>query len=62
MSLQAKSIRCSDCGVTFTFSAGEQEFYRTKGYTEEPKRCYTCRTKRKSQRQNSGMGSNSSFL
>jgi hypothetical protein len=51
MSLQDKSIHCSDCGSTFTFSAGEQEFFRTKGFTEEPKRCTACRAKRKSQRQ-----------
>jgi hypothetical protein len=59
MSPQDKSLRCSDCGVTFTFTAGEQEFYRTKGYTEEPKRCSACRAKRKSQRQSSDMGSRS---
>jgi hypothetical protein len=59
MSPQDKSIRCSDCGVTFTFTAGEQEFFRTKGYTEEPKRCSSCRNKRKSQRQGGGMDSGS---
>jgi hypothetical protein len=51
MSFQAKSIRCCDCGLTFTFSAGEQEFFHSKGFVEEPKRCYTCRAKKKSQRQ-----------
>lgn len=51
MSIQGKSIRCSDCGTTFTFSAGEQEFFRAKGFTEEPKRCHFCRAKRKSQNQ-----------
>jgi hypothetical protein len=53
MSLQDKSIHCSDCGVTFTFSGGEQEFFRTKGFTEEPKRCPVCRAKKKAQRQDS---------
>jgi len=53
MSFQDKSIHCSDCGTAFTFSAGEQEFFRTKGFTEEPKRCPSCRAKRKSQNQSS---------
>jgi hypothetical protein len=51
MSFQDKSIKCSDCSTTFTFSAGEQEFFRSKGFTEEPRRCPMCRAKRKTQRQ-----------
>lgn len=47
MSFEDKSLVCSDCGVTFTFGAGEQEFFATKGYTNEPKRCTTCRSARK---------------
>ena len=39
MSFQDKSIWCSDCGTTFTFSAEDQEFFLSKGYTNEPKRC-----------------------
>jgi CxxC-x17-CxxC domain-containing protein len=49
MSFQDKSIQCSDCGTAFTFSAGEQEFFQSKGYTNEPKRCPSCRQARKSQ-------------
>ncbi len=45
-----KSLQCLDCGVTFTFSAEEQEFFSSKGYTNEPKRCPSCRQARKSQR------------
>ena len=47
MSFQDKSIQCFDCGTTFTFSAGEQEQFASKGYTNEPKRCLSCRQKRK---------------
>ncbi|MBN1643737.1 MAG: zinc-ribbon domain containing protein, partial [Dehalococcoidales bacterium] len=36
--------------ANFTFSAEEQEFFQTKGYTNEPKRCPTCRQARKSER------------
>ena len=51
MSFQDKSIQCSDCGTTFTFSVEDQEFFQSKGYTNEPKRCPECRQARKS-RQN----------
>ena len=57
MSFQDKSIQCSDCGTTFTHSAEDQEFYQSKGYTNEPKRCPECRRVRKSERNNdSGFG------
>ena len=49
MTYQDKSLQCTDCGVTFTFSAGEQEQYASRGYTNEPKRCLPCRQARKSQ-------------
>jgi CxxC-x17-CxxC domain-containing protein len=49
MAYQDKSIVCSDCGATFTFTANEQEFYAQKGYTNDPKRCPTCRAARKTQ-------------
>jgi len=50
MSFQDKSLQCSDCGAEFTFSTEEQEFFQTKGYTNEPKRCPSCRQARKSER------------
>jgi CxxC-x17-CxxC domain-containing protein len=50
MSFQEKSIQCSDCGVAFTHSAEDQEFFQSKGYTNEPKRCPPCRQARKSER------------
>jgi len=50
MSFQDKSIQCSDCGTAFTFSAEEQEFFQSKGYTNEPKRCPACRQARKAER------------
>ena len=58
MSFTDKSLQCADCGASFTFSAGEQEFFATKGYTNEPKRCPACREARKSER--GGFGSYSS--
>jgi CxxC-x17-CxxC domain-containing protein len=47
MSYQDKTIMCRDCGEPFVFTAGEQEFYASKGFTNEPTRCATCRKNRK---------------
>ena len=47
MSFEDKQLTCADCSASFTFSADEQEFFQTKGYTNEPKRCPTCRQARK---------------
>ncbi len=57
MSFQDKSLQCSDCSTTFTFSVEDQEFYQSKGFTNEPKRCPECRQARKSERG----GSSSSY-
>ncbi len=54
MSFQDKSIQCSDCGATFTHSVEDQEFYQSKGYTNEPKRCPDCRQAKKAERGESG--------
>ena len=45
-----KTLKCVDCQSDFTFTAGEQEFYSSKGFTNEPKRCPTCRQAKKQQR------------
>jgi CxxC-x17-CxxC domain-containing protein len=39
-------LECGDCGVTFVFSAEDQEFYSQKRYSN-PKRCPDCRAQRK---------------
>lgn len=56
MSFTDKTLTCADCGATFTFSAEDQEFFRSKGYTNEPKRCPTCRQARKTERGGTGGG------
>lgn len=57
MSFQDKTLQCADCGNSFTFTAQEQEFFQSKGYTNEPKRCPACRQARKAERYgNSGSG------
>ena len=40
---QDKTLICKDCGAEFVFTAGEQEFYATKGLMNEPQRCKACR-------------------
>ncbi|MFA5308764.1 MAG: zinc-ribbon domain containing protein [Dehalococcoidales bacterium] len=57
MAFQDKSLTCSDCGATFTFSVEDQEFFQSKGYTNEPKRCPECRQARKTERYGSSGGS-----
>ena len=44
---QDKEIVCKDCGKTFIFTAGEQEFYAEKGFQNEPKSCKECRADKK---------------
>ena len=56
MAFQDKSLTCSDCGTAFTFTAEEQEFFQSKGYTNEPKRCPACRQTRKAERYGSSGG------
>lgn len=47
-----KTIQCVDCGEEFLFTANEQRFYQEKGFTHEPKRCKSCREKKKQERAN----------
>jgi len=51
-----KTLSCADCGAGFTFTAGEQEFHASKGFTNEPRRCPACRTARRSNRDGGGGG------
>ena len=50
MSFQDKTIHCADCGTDFSFTAEEQEFYQSRGCTNELKRCPSCRQARKTER------------
>jgi CxxC-x17-CxxC domain-containing protein len=54
VALEEKTLSCSDCGATFAFTVEEQELFRTKGYTNEPKRCPDCRQARKARQSSSG--------
>ena len=46
------TLTCKDCGAEFVFTEGEQEFYASKGFENQPQRCPACRKARKAQRNN----------
>ena len=50
--MEDKTLTCRDCGSEFIFSVGEQEFYKEKGFDNDPVRCPECRKARKAQRNN----------
>lgn len=47
--MEDKTLICKDCGREFVFTVGEQEFYKEKGFENEPVRCPDCRRARKQQ-------------
>jgi CxxC-x17-CxxC domain-containing protein len=52
-----RTLNCIDCGAEFTFTAADQEFHASRGFTNEPKRCPDCRRARKNARGDMGGGS-----
>ncbi len=44
-----KLISCKDCGLTFAFNGGEQNYYERRRL-KDPKRCPACRKARKAAR------------
>lgn len=48
-----KILTCRDCGVSFAFTVGEQEFFASRGFTNEPSRCPDCRAARNRSRNDS---------
>jgi CxxC-x17-CxxC domain-containing protein len=42
-----RTLTCVECGAEFTFSAEDQEYHASRGFTNEPKRCPTCREARR---------------
>lgn len=50
--MEDKTIVCKDCGKEFVFTVGEQEFFKEKGFENDPVRCPECRKARKAQKFN----------
>jgi CxxC-x17-CxxC domain-containing protein len=57
MSFEEKMLVCADCGKEFPFTVEEQEFFASKGFTNEPKRCPDCRQSRRRDRYGNSGGS-----
>ena len=49
MVYEDRSLACVECGNPFVFSADDQQYHSEKGYTNEPKRCTSCRQARRGQ-------------
>lgn len=47
MDFADKTLTCRECSVNFTFTAGEQEFFQSRGLLNEPSRCPSCRAARR---------------
>ncbi len=47
MTYTDQSLTCRDCSRPFAFTAGEQEFYASRGLLNTPGRCPDCRAARK---------------
>ncbi|MEC7748923.1 MAG: CxxC-x17-CxxC domain-containing protein [Chloroflexota bacterium] len=54
MAYQDRNLTCVECSQSFVFSADDQSYHAEKGYTNEPKRCPSCRQSRRAN--NSGGG------
>ena len=50
-----RMLTCMDCEKQFVFDAGEQRFFKQKGFTD-PKRCTICRKKVRSRLKKRGRG------
>jgi CxxC-x17-CxxC domain-containing protein len=50
MTLADKTLTCRDCGKSFVFTVGEQEFYKSRGLQNDPGRCPECRSVRRQDR------------
>src|SRR5205823_14121748 len=49
VSFQDKTLTCKDCGQEFIWTAGEQEFYASRGLQNAPTRCPADRAARRAQ-------------
>ncbi len=58
---QDRELTCKECGSVFVFTAGEQEFYQSRGFEHLPGRCPQCRAARKSRQSESGYTGTSSY-
>jgi len=51
-----KTITCRDCNSDFLFTESEQDFFKEKGFENEPQRCPDCRAAKKQQQRGNNRG------
>lgn len=51
-----QTLKCRECGVDFIWTEGEQEFYASRGLTNPPSRCPSCRAARRASGGGNGGG------
>ena len=56
MVFQERTLSCVECNNSFAFTVEDQQYHAEKGYTNEPKRCPSCRQSRRAG-QGDGYGS-----
>jgi len=49
--MENKKLECKDCKYEFIFTVNEQEFYKSKDFSD-PIRCPDCRQRKKESRNN----------
>ena len=54
MTYEDRTLACVECDQSFTFSADDQAYHAERGYTNEPKRCPSCRQARRDRRTSDG--------
>ncbi len=50
MTYSDRTLTCRDCAQEFVFPASEQEFFASRGFTNDPGRCPDCRAARRASR------------
>ena len=45
--MEDRTLVCQDCGKDFVFTVGEQEFYKEKGFDNEPKDVRNAETRKR---------------
>ncbi len=55
--LRDRKFVCKNCGKTFVWTAGEQQFYKEKNLENQPQVCPKCRREKKVQKKIGKSGS-----
>lgn len=55
-------LTCRECHSSFTWTAGEQRFYRERGLQNQPRRCHKCRQKKVKREPQSGAWHNGTVI